>query len=434
MQAQFAYREPPVCDRDMLRVVLDPFGVARAALAVGRAWQAHPTSWLVPLLHYTRDMHLLGVQSALAACGLPSRPVIEPSSEDRRYADAGWRVWPYFSLLKQWSLLQARWTDEALRSNGRLPVRERRTLAFWTWQLQDACAPSNFLWTNPGAINACLRSNGESLVSGARLLAQDMCEGEVRMAPRRDLIVGRDLATTPGAVVYRNELIELIQYAPATAEVRETPVVVIPPWINKYYILDLTPEQSVLRHLVHAGYTVFAVSWKNPDAALAGASFEDYLMRGVREAVEVARRICGVPAVHAVGYCVGGTALATLMAWLNAGVADEPPPVAHWTLLSTLVDFSEPGPITAFVNEQSVDTICALMEQRGYLDGRQMALTFRMLRANSLIWHYVVRNYLYGEAPPSSPVLEWNMDTTRVPAAMHGWYLRHCYLENNLQR
>jgi polyhydroxyalkanoate synthase len=253
------------------------------------------------------------------------------------------------------------------------------------------------------------------------------------MAPRHELRIGRDLAAMPGGVVYRNELIELIQYSATTSDVRKTPVVVIPPWINKYYVLDLTPQQSLLGHLVNAGYTVFVVSWKNPGASLAGASFADYLMRGVRQAIEVARGICGVPSVHAVGYCVGGTALAALMAWLNAGRGGRAP-VAHWTLLATLVDFSEPGPIAAFVNEESVETICALMAQRGYLDGRQLELTFRMLRANSLIWHYVVHNYLYGETPPPSAVLQWNMDTTRVPAAMHGWYLRECYLENKLRR
>jgi poly[(R)-3-hydroxyalkanoate] polymerase subunit PhaC len=310
---------------------------------------------------------------------------------------------------------------------------DRRRATFWARQWLNAIAPTNFLFTNPVALQKLWESGGASLVRGFELWLEDVRVGDVQMVDRSAFAVGKNLATTPGAVVYRNELMELIQYAPATAKVRRVPIVIIPPWINKYYVLDLTEKKSLLRHLVSQGFTVFVVSWKNPTAQQADTTFEDYLMKGVLRAVEVARAICRVPQVHAVGYCIGGTALAMLMAWLNRehGKASAVP-VAHWTLLASLVDFSRPGAIEVFINEETIETLETIMAQQGYLDGREMGRTFRMLRSNSLIWHYFVHSYLYGEKPPAFDVLYWNTDTTRLPRAMHSWYLRELYLHNRL--
>jgi polyhydroxyalkanoate synthase len=247
--------------------------------------------------------------------------------------------------------------------------------------------------------------------------------------------VGGNLATTPGAVVYRNALLEVIHYTPTTAQVFATPLVIITPWINKFYILDLSPKKSLVKYLLDQGFSVFITSWRNPGPEMRDVTFDSYLTDGVDRAIQAARDICSADRVHAVGYCIGGTALAMYMAWANRrhGGADRVP-VAHWTLFTTLVDFHKPGDIEVFLDEGSVDYLCRGMQQRGYLDGREMAAAFRLLRSNSLIWHYVVHGYLYGEQPPPFDVLYWNMDTTRMPYAMHNWYLRELYLKNCLIR
>ncbi|MDG4583004.1 MAG: alpha/beta fold hydrolase, partial [Candidatus Competibacter sp.] len=257
----------------------------------------------------------------------------------------------------------------------------------------------------------------------------------VRMVEPDAFKVGRDLAATPGQVVLRNDLLELIQYAPATERVHAIPMVLIAPWINKYYIMDLGPRNSLARYLVERGFTVFVTSWKNPAPGARATTLDDYLLHGVRPALETARAICGVPQVHATGYCLGGTALAMLLAWLNADPGDRAAsPVAHWTTFTTLVDFQDPGEIGAFLSEDSFEFLRKRMNADGYLDGADMASAFRLLRPNSLIWHYAIHSYLYGEELPPSDVLFWNCDTTRMPAAMHEFYLRELYLNNRLAR
>ena len=306
-------------------------------------------------------------------------------------------------------------------------------MTFWARQWLNAVAPTNFLLTNPVALRKFWESGGQSLAAGFKLWLDDLRTGDVQMVDRSRFRVGGNLATTPGSVVYRNELMELIQYVPMTGEVHAVPLVIVPPWINKYYILDLNEKKSLLRYLASQGYTVFVISWKNPTAAQADTTFDDYLMKGTRRAIEVASSICRAPQVHAAGYCIGGTALAALMAWFNREHREASAvPVAHWTLLGTLTDFSRPGGIEVFVDEETINTLDAIMAQQGFLDGREMGRTFRLLRSNSLIWHYFVHNYLYGETPPPFDVLYWNTDATRVPRAMHSFYLREFYLRNKL--
>jgi polyhydroxyalkanoate synthase len=411
----------------------DPFGVASASARVAQGWLQNPAALARALAELARDMQGLQLNAWQCAVGLQTRPCISMASDDERFTDAVWSESPLFSTLKQFYLLNTHWLQEALYDAPGVSAEDRRRVTFWARQWLNAIAPTNFLFTNPVALQKAWESGGATLMQGFQLWLEDLRVGDVQMVDRAAFAVGKNLATTPGAVVYCNELMELIQYAPTTARVRKTPLVIIPPWINKYYVLDLNEKKSLLRHLVSEGFTVFVVSWKNPTAAQADITFDDYLMKGARQAIEVANAICGTRQAHAVGYCIGGTALAALMAWFNREHASVGAvPVAHWTLLASLVDFSRPGAIEVFINEETIETLEGIMAQQGYLDGREMGRTFRMLRSNSLIWHYVVHSYLYGEKPPAFDVLYWNTDTTRMPRAMHSWYLREFYLHNKL--
>jgi len=422
----------PLADVEHLSRVLDPFGIGASLNHVMRGWLAHPEALAEPLAQFTRDLALLHASGGKPSGDAAATRDALTAEGDRRFDDPEWSEGPY-ALLRQYYLLYTHCLMDALFDTPGVPGPDKRRAAFWVRQWLNAVAPTNFLPTNPVALRKLRESGGNSLLAGMKLLLDDMRAGDVRMTDTAAFTVGRDLAVTPGAVVYRNELMELIQYAPATPTVCLQPVVFVPPWINKYYILDLTPDKSLLRYLVGKGLTVFVISWKNPTARQASVTFENYLMQGVRQALDVARAICRTPRVHAAGYCIGGTALATLMAWLNAEHADaKEVPVAHWSLLTTLLDFSRPGAIEAFINEETVDTLEEIMAHQGYLEGRDMARSFRMLRPNSLIWHYFVHSYLYGEAPGASDVLFWNTDTTRMPRAMHSFYLREFYLKNRL--
>jgi len=332
-------------------------------------------------------------------------------------------------------LLYGRWLEDAIYATEGVDSARRQRAAFWVRQWLDAIAPSNFFWTNPEALRRGIASHGCSVLWGLQNWLRDAAAHNVRMVEPDAFQVGRDLAATPGQVVLRNELLELIQYAPATDQVRAIPIVLIAPWINKYYIMDLRPDNSLVHYLVNQGFTVFVTSWKNPGPEARATTLEDYLLQGVRPALDAARAICGVPQVHATGYCLGGTALAMTLAWFNAAAADRAAcPVAHWTAFTTLVDFSDPGEIGAFLSESSFEFLKQRMNDAGYLDGADMANAFRLLRPNNLIWHYVMHSYLYGEELPPSDVLFWNCDTTRMPAAMHEVYLRELYLNNRLAR
>jgi polyhydroxyalkanoate synthase len=244
--------------------------------------------------------------------------------------------------------------------------------------------------------------------------------------------VGTDLAITPGHVVLRNRLVELLHYTPTTAKVHQTPIVIITPWINKFYVLDLTPRRSMVKYLTDQGYSVFITSWKNPTTEMADVSFDDYLLEGVDQVVDVARKLSKSPQVHLTGYCIGGTLVATYMAWASRHYGEKNMPVAHWTLLTTLTDFSKPGDIEVYIDEGSISALEEKMAKTGFLEGDDMASSFRMLRSNSLVWHYFEQSYLFGEPLPAIDVLFWNTDTTRMPAAMHSFYLREMYLHNNL--
>lgn len=392
---------------------------------VAAAWLAHP----VELARAWQEL-----ATVAWATGMPA-PLAEAAEGDDRFADEAWRVHPFFHGLMQQYLGLTRTLERQVYDTPGVDERDARSAAFWLRHWCNALAPSNFLLTNPVALRRAFDSGGASLRAGWQELARDMLAGDLRMVDRAQFELGRDLAATPGRVVLRNEVMELIQYAPVREQLHALPLVLVPPWINKYYILDLTPQQSMVRYLVEQGFDVFVISWKNPGSAQAGMSFEDHLFEGILAAIEAARAIAGVPKVHAVGYCIGGTALATLMAWLNRRYPKEPDmPVAHWTLLATLADFAKPGDIASFISDESVALLDSLMARQGFLDAQQIGWSFRMLRPNTQVWRYVVHKYLLGEATPALAPLAWNADGTRQPRATHSFCLRELYQANKLAR
>jgi polyhydroxyalkanoate synthase len=400
---------------------VDPLGMAAPIFHAQLAWLAHPQELAERMSKLSTDLWRLQWHSWHRALGSPFKDPIKPNADDERFTD------PVWTEVATWDM-----TQDMLYDTPGLSGKERRRAAFWWRKWLNLVAPSNFLWTNPVALRKAVETNGKSLVRGFQNMLGDLQAGDVRMTGPEDFKVGENLATTPGAVVFRNALLEVVHYAPTQPRVHAEPVVIITPWINKFYILDLVPRKSMIRYLLDQGLDVFITSWKNPDASMRETTFDSYLQDGVHAAVEVARRFTGAPKVHAVGYCIGGTALCMYMAWANRHFGPEAVPVADVTLLTTLVDFHRPGDIEVFIDESSIGFLTDNMARKGYLDGKEMASAFRLLRSNSLIWHYVVHGWLYGEKPPPFDVLYWNMDTTRMPYAMHAWYLRKLYLENAL--
>ena len=310
-----------------------------------------------------------------------------------------------------------------------LDAAEQRKLQFYLRQFVDAISPSNFLFTNPQVIHETIESGGQNLVNGTQHLLRDLQAGEIKMTDTQAFTPGRNLAVTPGQVVLRNQLIELIQYAPATDTVHSVPLLFMPPWINKFYILDMQPQNSLIKFLVDHGFTVFVISWKNPDASMEDTTFDDYLDLGPLAAIEVIKEITGSPTVTPVGYCIGGTLLSMTLPYL-AAMGDTSIKAA--TFLVALQDFTEVGDTAVFIDEPQVAFIEQKMLERGYLESRHMANMFNMLRANDLIWSNVVNNYLLGKDPPAFDLLYWNADGTRMARAAHSFYLRHTYLDNDL--
>ncbi|MDZ7736664.1 MAG: class I poly(R)-hydroxyalkanoic acid synthase [Gammaproteobacteria bacterium] len=415
-----------------LRQTIDPFGIMTSCMAVQRAWLQHPAELTEQMQQLGRDLLDVQLHMTKCACGLQSGDCIPPKHYDERFQEPIWQESPFYDALKEHYLLYTHWLEDAIFQTPDTDDKTARRAAFWVRQWLDAISPTNFFWTNPLAVWTSLTSGGHSLIHGTAHLLEDAAKGDISMVGKDAFQVGEDLATTPGTVVFRNELLELIQYKPATEQVHSVPILIVAPWINKYYILDLKPHKSLINHLVSQGFTVFITSWKNPDAGMCDTTFEDYMLRGVLPAVEAARAITDSQQIHAVGYCIGGTLLSILMAWMNRAETESEQPVGSWTLLTGMVDFSDPGDIDVFIDEYSIDYLEQRMATTGYLDGEDMARSFRVLRPNSLIWRYVANNYLYGEEPPPFDVLYWNTDCTRLPAAMHSFYLREFYVENNL--
>ncbi len=361
--------------------------------------------------------------------GQDTTPVIEPEKGDKRFSAPDWQQNPLFDAIRQSYLLTATTLLKSASEMEGLDEKQQRKLTFYLRQFLDAISPSNVLFTNPQVIHETIQSGGQNLVKGMEHLMRDINAGQIKMTDTEAFEPGRNLALTPGQVIYRNKLIELLQYTPATKKVRAFPLLFIPPWINKYYILDMQPQNSLIKFLVDNGYTVFVISWKNPDASMEDISFEDYLTLGPLNALEVITEITGSPKVNAIGYCVGGTLLSTALPYLAAKGNET---VNSATFLVALQDFSEVGETSVFIDEPQLAYMEGKMMERGYLDSRSMATMFNMLRANDLIWSNVVNNYLLGKEPPAFDLLYWNADGTRMTRVAHSFYLRNTYLENNL--
>ncbi len=367
--------------------------------------------------------------------GEEPEPVAAPDPRDGRFKDPEWTENPYFDFMKQAYLVTTRWADRLVEKADGLDEHTKHKAGFYVKQLAGALSPSNFVPTNPELLRTTLRENGENLVRGFRMLAEDVEAGrgdlKIRQTGTQGFEVGVNMATTPGKVVFRNRLIELIQYTPTTDKVLKIPLVIVPPWINKFYILDLNPEKSFIRWCVEQGVTVFVISWVNPDESLADADFEAYMKEGILAALDVARDITGEEKAHTIGYCVGGTMLAVTLAWLAATGSNR---IASTTFLTTQVDFTHAGDLKVFVDEEQIAAVEDAMSKLGYLPGSRMASAFNMLRPLDLIWPYVVNTYLKGKEPAAFDLLYWNSDSTRMPEANHRFYLRNCYLENRLSR
>lgn len=411
---------------------LDPLGVAMPLLHAQLAWATHPQELAEAAADLSTRMLALQWHAWQRMLGLPGEDVEKPHPDDTRFVDPVWQESAAWDIAKQWYLLTTHQMQDMLYQSPGLSSRDRRRAAFWWRKWLNAMAPTNFLLTNPVAMQKAVESNGESLLRGLRIFLDDAAAGNIRMTRPDDFKVGVNLATTPGQVVLQNRLLEVIHYAPTASETYRTPLLIVTPWINKFYILDLTPKKSLVRFLLGQGFDVYITSWKNPDAAMAEVGFDDYITEGIGAAIDAVRGISKSDKVHAAGYCIGGAALVAYLAWANRHYAAEDVPVVSATFLTTLVDYHKPGDVEVFLDEGSFQYLARNMAQKGFLDGKEMAAAFRLLRSNSLIWHYAVHGYLYGEKPPPFDVLFWNMDTTRMPAKMHTWYLRNFYLDNKL--
>ena len=411
---------------------LDPYGVTTSLLNAQAAWLMHPQELSRAANALSGDLLALQAHVLRRAIGIASPDVIQPHADDARFADPIWTDSASWDIIKEWYLAFTHRLEDMLFETPGLSDKERRRSAFWLRNWLNMVAPPNFFWLNPAAMQRFVASNGESLKKGWENFQRDVHAKNILMVEPDAFTVGKELATTPGKVVFRNRLVELIHYEPTTEKVREIPIVITTPWINKFYILDLNAKKSFVKYLTDQGFSVFITSWKNPGPDLADIRLDDYLLEGVNEAVRVACEFCKVPQVHLVGYCIGGTLVSTYMAWANKRFGADKMPVAHWTLFTTLTDFAHPGDIDVFIDEACIGALEESMAKKGYLDGNEMATSFRLLRSNSLIWSYWVSSYLKGEPLPPFDVLFWNVDSTRMPQAMHSYYLREMYLNNNL--
>ncbi len=357
-----------------------------------------------------------------------------PEKTDKRFKSPLWEQSAYFDFIKQSYLLTSRWLESVVENTDGLDTETRQKIDFYTRQYIDAIAPTNFVLTNPDVLEETIKTGGDNLVKGLQNLLQDLERGHgelnISTTDYKAFKLGDNIATTPGKVVYQNDLMQLIQYEPTTQSVNKHPLLIVPPWINKYYILDLKPENSYVKWLIAQGHTVFIVSWVNPDRHLAQKAFDDYMQEGILLALDQIEMITGEKQTNAIGYCLGGTLLAVTLAWLQAN--NQPERIASATFLTTLIDFENAGEMKLFIDDAQLKTMEQGMEEKGFLSANALKKTFSMLRANDMIWSFVVNNYLMGREPFPFDLLYWNDDSTNMPAAMHSFYLRRFYRDNAL--
>jgi polyhydroxyalkanoate synthase len=413
--------------------VKDELGIAKAYMDLYSRLLMDPSALAAASVNFWIDSMRLWQSSWLKMLGHEAEPVVRPAQGDARFKDQEWSDHFLFDYIKQSYLIAARHIQHAVAGVQGLPDDSQKKIAFFTRQYVDALAPSNFAATNPQVLRATLASGGQNLVKGLANLLADIEKGEgqlrISMTDETAFQLGRNVATTPGKVVFQNALLQLIQYQPSSAEVFRRPLLIIPPWINKYYILDLRESNSFIKWAVDQGHTVFVVSWVNPDAQLAEKGFDDYLTEGALAAMDAAMQAVGEKQLNVIGYCLGGTLLGCALAWLAAKGDAR---VGCATFFVSLLDFSQPGELGVFIDEAQVENLERRMNERGYLEGSEMASTFNLLRSNDLVWSFVINNYLMGKDPFPFDLLYWNSDSTRMPARMHSFYLRNMYLKNRL--
>ncbi len=401
---------------------------------LGARLMSDPSQLVAAQMAFWQDYMTLVHSATLRLWGMEADPVIEPKAGDRRFKHESWEENPVFDFIKQSYLLAADYIHSTVKNADGMDEMAAKQVDFYTRQFVDALSPSNFAATNPEVLQKTLETRGQNLLKGLHNLLDDLSRSEgqlnIRMTDLSAFEVGRNLAITPGQVVFQNDIMQLIQYAPSTDKVYKRPLLFVPPWINKYYIADLKPENSMVKYIVDQGFTLFMVSWKVPKKEDAGKSFEHYMNDGVLTAIDTIEKATGEKDVNAIGYCLGGTLLASTLAYMAAKGDDR---VKSATYFTTLLDFAEPGEIEVFIDEMQIKAIEERMDRVGYLDGRNIGQTFNMLRANDLIWSYFVNNYLHGKDPFPFDLLYWNSDSTNMPATMHSFYLRNMYQRNLLR-
>jgi polyhydroxyalkanoate synthase len=410
----------------------DPVSFSKALGRFGSEVARRPLPTIAAVARCGTGLGVTGLAAATRAVGLKAPGALPPAAKDKRFVDRAWEDNAAFFATGQAYRLMGRLVDDLL-AVAELEEPWNGKASFALRAMVDALAPTNFLATNPTALKRAFETGGVSLVRGARNFMTDLMTngGLPRKVDRSAFTVGKNIATTPGKVVFRNDLMELIQYAPTTPTTYEIPLLFSPPWINKYYIMDLAPGRSFAEWAVNHGHTVFQISYRNPDASMGHVRLDDYLLDGPRTALDVISDITGSEKVNMVGLCLGGSLTAMLLAYMAAKGDNR---INAATFLNTLVDFSEPGSLGTFSDPESVARLEVKMQKLGYLDSKEMSRTFDFMRANDLIWSYVASSWLMGEDPPAFDILAWNEDGTRMPAAMHSFYLRSCYIENQLAR
>jgi polyhydroxyalkanoate synthase len=413
----------------------NPLAIGTAFLEMTARLMSDPSRLVQAQLSLRNDYLTLWQRTTQRFLGGAIEPVIEPPAGDRRFRDVAWTDNTLFDFIKQSYLLTARWLQNAVRDVEGIDERTARKVDFYTRQFVDAIAPSNFLMTNPEVLRVTIDSRGKNLLDGLKNLLDDLERGKGRLAIKltdmEAFRIGENIAVTAGKVVYQNDLLQLIQYNPTTENVKRRPLMIIPAWINKFYILDLRPNNSFIRWAVSQGHTVFVISWVNPDKRLAAKTFTDYMLEGPLAALDAIEQATGEREANVIGYCLGGTLLASTLAYMAAKRDNR---IKSATYFVTMVDFAEAGELSVFIDEEQLSALEERMNAKGYLEGADMATTFNMLRANDFIWSFVVNNYLLGRSPSPFDLLYWNADSTRMPAAMHSFYLRNMYQENLLAK
>jgi len=412
---------------------MDPFHLSDAYKELFTQMAKDPQKLMEANMAYMQDAMKLYQSAMFGFTGQPADAVIEPEKSDRRFKHEDWQQQPAFDCIKQSYLLASKWMRTVVSETEGMDEKTANKVGFFTERYIDALSPTNFGVTNPAVLEKIRDTKGANLVHGLKNLLTDLEKGEgqlrIRMTDVDAFELGKNVGTTAGKVVFQNRMMQLLQYEPGTKTVQKRPLLVVPPWINKYYILDLQEKNSLLKWLVDQGHTVFVVSWVNPDETYRDVGFDEYLIEGIMAALDAIEQATGERDVNAIGYCIGGTLLATTLAYMEANNDDR---IKKATFFTTMLDFSEPGDLGVFVGDEEMDELDEKMAETGYLDGAEMSGAFNLLRANDLIWSFYINNYLLGNDPRPFDLLYWNSDSTRMPAKMHSWYMRNFYMKNLL--